>query len=257
MALVITGLFTGCETPPEATKESPFMDLDAFSKPQPMVGLFVINLEKAHNASEYRKRENVRFEITGNIGGLENHQATITMSTTAHDVKIQPANGSSFVYEERKTSLMEDSIMHNFKRLNSFAWAHFFSLPKRLRNHDVRVETFNGSNSLGGESYRVRGIRLETKPGFDDLFEWYVVYADRKSGLLRYAAYALPEQMNDTEEVISHAVEYSDYRDIDGILIAHVWTFWEWSPENGLGKKLGDAKLENVDFLFVDNDYYQ
>lgn len=83
------------------------MDLDAFSKPQPMVGLFVLNLEKAHNASEYRKRENVRFEITGNIGGLENHQATITISTTTHNVKIQPANGTPFVYKESKSSIME------------------------------------------------------------------------------------------------------------------------------------------------------
>lgn len=147
--------------------------------------------------------------------------------------------------------------MHNFKRLNSFAWAHFFSLPKRLSNHDVRVEQFKGSNRLNSESYRVRGIRLEPKPGFDDLFEWYVVYADRKLGLLRYAAYALSEQMDHKEEVISHAVEYSDYREIDGIPIAHAWTFWEWSPENGLGEKLGDAKLENVDFLFIDNGYYQ
>ena len=257
MTLLVSGLFTGCETPPQDKKEAPFMDLDAFSKPQPVVGLFVLTLEKAHNAAEYRKRENVRFEITGNIGGLENHQATITMSTTTHDVKIQPATGSPFVYEDSKTSLMEDSIMNNFERLNSFAWAHFFSLPKRLRNHDVRVEKFEGSGVLNGESYKVRRIRLEPKPGFDDLFEWYVVYADRNTGLLRYAAYALPEQMSYSEDAISHAVEYSDYRDIDGIPIAHTWTFWEWNPEKGLGKKLGDAQLENVNFLFVDNGYYQ
>lgn len=254
---MISGLFTGCEYQPNPSDNKPFMDLDAFSKPQPVVGLFVLNLEKAHNASEYRKRENVRFEITGNIGNVQNYQATITMSTTAHDVKIESDDGKHFVYQESRSSLMEDSIIHNFEQLRSFAWAHFFSLPKRLRNHDVRVEKFNGSNRLNGESFRVRGIRLVPKPGFDDLFEWYVVYADRKSGLLRYAAYALPEQMQHTEEVISHAVEYSDYRDVDGIPIAHKWTFWEWSPDNGLGSKLGNATLENVSFLPVDNGYYK
>ena len=257
MILVLFFLFTGCENPTKAPKDPPFMDLDAFSSPQPVVGLFVLSLEKAHNATEYRKRENVRFEITANIADMENHRATITMSTTAHDVKIETEDAPSFVYEESRSSFVEDSIMHNFKRLRSFAWAHFFSLPKRLRNHDVRVEKFKGTNQLGGESYKVRAIRLEPKPGFDNLFEWYVVYVDRNTGLLRYAAYALPEQMNLSENVVSHAVEYSDYRNIEGIPIAHTWTFWEWSPESGLGKKLGNAKLENVDFLFVDDGYYQ
>ena len=254
--LMISGLTIGCETPPPPPREAPFMDLDAFSKPQPVVGLFVLTLEKAHNAAEYRKRENVRFEIKGNIGDVEN-RATITMSTIAHDVKIEAEDGSHFVYEESKSSMTEDSLIEDFTRLRSFAWAHFFSLPKRLRNHDVRVEKFEGSNRLNGESFRVRRIMLEPKPGFDDLFEWYVVYADRDSGLLRYAAYALPEQLNEKDGAIWHAVEYSDYREIDGIPIAHTWTFWEWSPESGLGKKLGNAKLENVSFLLVDNGYYQ
>lgn len=255
--LLFSVLLSGCEPTPKPEKDSTFMDLDAFSKPQPVVGLFVITLEKAHNAAEYRKRENVRFEITGSIGNVENHHARITMSTTAHDVRIESEDGNHFVYQESRSSLMEDSIIHNFEKLRSFAWAHFFSLPKRLRNHDVRVEKFKGSNRLNGESYRVRGIRLVPKPGYDDLFEWYVVYADRKSGLLRFAAYALPEQIQQSKDITSHAVEYSDYRDIDGIPIAHTWTFWEWSPESGLGKKIGNAKLENVSFLFVDDDYYQ
>ena len=68
MVFVICGIIIGCESPPKDAKEEPLMDLDAFGTPQPIVGLFVLTLEKAHKASEYRKRENVRFDIIGNIG---------------------------------------------------------------------------------------------------------------------------------------------------------------------------------------------
>lgn len=194
--------------------------------------------------------------MNANFGDMENVHALITMSTTQKDVKIENDDGTFLVYQESTTSLVEDSIMQNFERFKHFAWAHFFSLPKRLRNENVRVEKFEGSNRLGDESFRVRRIRLVPRPGYDDIFEWYVVYADRATGLLRYAGYGVPGDIYQSKETLSHAVEYSDYKLVEGIPIARYWTFWEWNTETGLGKKLGEARLKNNSFPEVDADYY-
>jgi len=249
-------LFHSCDEHASDSEKTDQIQIDAFSKPQPMVGLFVLSLEKAHNAAEYRKHANVRFEVTTDFGDMENVHATITMSTTQKDVKIENDDGTYMVYEESTTSFYEDSIMQHFERFKHFAWAHFFSLPKRLRNENVRVEKFEGTGRLGDDSYRVRRIRLVPRPGHDDLFEWYVLYTDRKTGLVRYAGYEVPGQVHESQQNRSHAVEYADYKLIKDIPIAHTWTFWEWSSETGLGKKLGESKLTNISFPEVEEGYY-
>ena len=256
-SLVFIFFFSACDDQSKEPVNTDPIQLDAFSQPQPMVGLFVLGLEKAHNAVAYRTHKNVRFEVTANFGEMENVHAIITMSTTQKDVKIDNDDGTYLVYQESTTSLDEDSIMHNFERFKHFAWAHFFSLPKRLRNENVRVEKFEGSNQIGDESFKVRRIRLEPRPGHDDLFEWYVVYADKSTGLLRYAGFDLPKDSYESQKVSSHAIEYSDYELVEGIPIAEHWTFWEWSPETGLGKKLGEANLKNISFADVAIDYYK
>ncbi|NEN24999.1 hypothetical protein G3O08_15975 [Cryomorpha ignava] len=255
--LAIMAFLSACNEQDKDSANADQIKIDAFSKPQPMVGLFVLSLEKAHNAAEYRKHENVRFEVTTDFGEMEKVHAIITMSTTQKDVKIENDDGTYLVYEESTTSLQEDSIMHNFERFKHFAWAHFFSLPKRLRNEYVRVENFEGSSLLGDESFRVRRIRLVPRPGHDDLFEWYVVYADRSTGLLRYAGYGLPSEIYESKNALSHSVEYSDYDLVEGIPIAQRWTFWEWNTETGLGKKLGESRLKNISFPEVAEDYYK
>lgn len=255
--LAILAFLPACSEQANESANADPIKIDAFSKPRPMVGLFVLSLEKAHNAAEYRKHENVRFEVTTDFGEMEKVHAIITMSTTQKDVKINNDDGTYLVYQESTTSLLEDSIMHNFERFKHFAWAHFFSLPKRLRNEYVRVEKFEGSNGLGDESFRVRRIRLEPRPGHDDIFEWYVVYVDRTTGLIRYAGYGVPNEIFESKDILAHAVEYSDYELVEGIPIAHRWTFWEWNAKTGLGKKLGESKLENISFLEVEEDYYK
>ncbi len=257
MCWVGFAIFSSCDNPSEEQTRPEPIQLDAFSEPQPMVGLFVLNLEKAHNAAEYRKRNNVRFEVLANFGSMKDVHAGITMSTTSKDVKVENDDGTYLVYIESTTSLNADSIMHNFSKFKHFAWSHFFSLPKRLRNENVRVEKFGGSDKLGDESFRVRRIRLESRPAHQDIFEWYVVYADRNTGLLRYSAYAFPDELSNSKNLVSHVIEYSDYKLIDDIPIAHAWTFYEWSPDTGLGNKLGDVKLTKVSFLEIEEGFYK
>ena len=256
-SLVFIFSFSACEEQSKEPVNNNPVQLDAFSKPPPMVGLFVLGLEKAHNAVEYRKHDNVRFDVTSDFGDMQNVKATITMSTTHSDVKIENADGTYLIYQESTSSFQEDSILHDFARFKHFAWAHFFSLPKRLRNENMRVEKFEGSSELGNESFKVRRIRLEPRPGHDDLFEWYVVYVDRATGLLRYASFDLPHASYESQQGSSHAIEYSDYELVEGIPIAKQWTFWEWNAETGLGEKLGEAHLKNISFPEVAEGYYK
>jgi hypothetical protein len=53
-----------------------------------------------------------------------------------------------------------------------------------------------------------------------------------------------------------HAIQYLDYKKIDGIPIATKWV-WEWKEGEGLTNSIGKASLTNIKFVTVDEDTFK
>jgi hypothetical protein len=52
-----------------------------------------------------------------------------------------------------------------------------------------------------------------------------------------------------------HAIQYLEYKDVDGIPIATKWIFWAWEDGKGLTDEIGHATLTDIKFV-KDSDYF-
>jgi len=71
------------------------------------------------------------------------------------------------------------------------------------------------------------------------------LYADKQTNLTRCAAYIVTAGGSSQEEAEEdpHAIEYLDYKLVDGIPISHEWKFWAWRTDEGLTDQLGFATI--------------
>jgi hypothetical protein len=50
-----------------------------------------------------------------------------------------------------------------------------------------------------------------------------------------------------------HAIQYLEYKDVDGIPIATKWIFWAWEDGKGLTDEIGHATLTDIKFVKADS----
>ena len=43
---------------------------------------------------------------------------------------------------------------------------------------------------------------------------------------------------------------------MNGVPLAHAWTFWKWDPATGPTTQKGDAVLRNVQLIDLPDDYW-
>jgi hypothetical protein len=84
------------------------------------------------------------------------------------------------------------------------------------------------------------------------------MYADEKSNLIQCAAYIVTAGGSTQEEAEKdpHAIEYTNYIEVDGIPFAQNWKFWGWQPAEGLTDQLGEATITNIQFVDLEADFF-
>ena len=71
------------------------------------------------------------------------------------------------------------------------------------------------------------------------------------------AAYIVTANKSKEEaEKDPHAIVYEDYKQVNGVPIAQKWSFYEWSEQDGLTNKLGQADLAGIRFVEVDSTFF-
>jgi hypothetical protein len=72
--------------------------------------------------------------------------------------------------------------------------------------------------------------KLTFKSGTGDADDWYVVYADKKTFTWKQPI-SLRSKPVRKQRKNPHAIQYLEYKDVDGIPIATKWIFWAWKME--------------------------
>jgi hypothetical protein len=105
---------------------------------------------------------------------------------------------------------------------------------------------------LNGNVYNSQKLTFGDGVG-DAPDDWYITYSDSESNLMEVAAYIVTAGSTVEEaEEDPHAISYHDYKDVDGIALAHSWQFREWRKDSGLTRQLGSAELSNFKFIEAD-----
>ncbi|MFD1095313.1 DUF6503 family protein [Salegentibacter chungangensis] len=209
---------------------------------------FATSIEQAHNKKEFRTREAVAFDISLRFGGKERLNGRISMLTNSGKVRLEKADGTSLIYDGSNVYMSPKAADEKGARFDMFTWQYFFAMPFKLTDPGTNWELMGKTrfkDSLRETAKLTFGENIGDAP--DD---WYVVYKDEKTGRLKAAAYIVTFNKDQSEaEKNPHAIVYKDYKTINQVPFATLWSFHNWSEENGIEDEIGSARISNIQFF--------
>ncbi len=205
--------------------------------------------ETAHRKEDFLERETVSFDLELNWQGRPPLRATVVQRTDGTRIRIRKQNGSDILFDGSDGWLAPAVQQDPDARFDLFAWHYFFCLPWKLSDPGVRWQPLPDrvfDNALCAST------RLTFAPGTGDApDDWFLVFSDKKEGLLRGAVYVVTFGGKDLQsaEKEPRAIFYGDFSPVDGIPVAHTWTFYSWHTDSLEEKKqIGSAVIRNVRF---------
>lgn len=205
-------------------------------------------MEAAHAKTAFLTNEIVQFDIVLEFGGKERLNGTMSLATNSSKGKIAYNNGNELYFDQDK--VYADSSTENTAsaRFAAYTWSYFFLFPYKLSDPGT-IWSSETEVSLNGETYNSQKLTFQMGTG-DAPDDWYITYSDPETHLIKVAAYIVTAGGSTIEEAEEdpHAISYHDYKNVNGIALAHSWKFWEWREDSGLTRQLGKAELSNFQF---------
>lgn len=217
---------------------------------------FTDKVENAHHKQDFLAKEAVQFNLKLEFGGKERMDAKFTTLTNSTEGVIEFKNGSKIIFNKDKVYYSATIPNEESVRFDAFTWSYFFLFPYKLSDPGTIWNAYaNKEKDL--ENYNTEKLTFKSGTG-DAPDDWYVVYANKKTNLLEKAAYIVSVKAGKEEaEKDPHAIQYLDYKTVDGIPMATKWVFWGWEDGKGLTNELGLATLSDIKFVTVDADYFK
>jgi hypothetical protein len=245
LSILLSLSYYGCKKEKEAKQEEvPVYDQKSKTL---IINPFVDSLEYAHQKKEFLENEVISFDILIHFGGKERLNARMNLSTDSRKGRIDLADGNQIYYVDEKVYYSPDMEKINKVRFDAYTWSYFFLLPYKLSDKGVQINDYEVLHS-GSKDQTTKRLNFNSNTG-DTPDDWYILYKSNETQLLSAAAYIVSaNKTKEQAEEDPHVISYSNYKDIDGIPIAHKWTFSEWRENEGFTKLLGSATLSNINF---------
>ncbi len=215
-----------------------------------IVDHYIMSVEKAHKKSEFLKHKAISFKIDLSFGGKQRLDGKITMLTNSTKIRIDKKDDSKLIYTGEKVFLCPEDANDKGARFDMFTWTYFFALPYKMNDPGTTWELQN-NRPLDEIEHQTARLTFEKGIG-DSPDDWYVIYTDPTENTLKAAAYIVSFGSDgDTSkaEADPHAIQYKDFKIIDGIPFATRWIFYGWTKEKGMTNILGEATLTDITFL--------
>jgi len=212
---------------------------------------FVKKIEIAHQKEKFATKEVIQFDLKLSFGGEEKINGKVTLATNSSKGKITFDDGNIIIYDGGKV-YYSPKLDSTTVRFDAYTWSYFFLFPFKLSDEGTKWESYKNEEK---DSNKHLTEKLTFAPQTGDApNDWYVVYADTNSNLIQKAAYIVTAYGTKEEaEKNPHAIQYSNYKEFDGIPIATQWKFWGWNKKAGLTEQLGKATLLNIEFIKNDS----
>lgn len=207
----------------------------------------------AHKVDAVAQFDEVSFDLHLRFRGKDRLRGSYRARTNSTGVWLtREDDGATVAYTDGGVHLWPPDADWPRARFDVLTWHYFFWIPYKLTDDGANVAEeqidFSGS---GPESI----LRLTFGTGVGDApDDWYLIRRDSTTGLIDAVAYIVTYSKSvDEAETDPHAILYTDYRDVQGVPIAHRWTFHYWG--NGVGEQLGEATISNVEFVETAGEY--
>lgn len=206
-------------------------------------------VESAQQLETFRSRETISFDVQLTWRGQTTFEANVLQRTDGTRIRVRKQDGAELIFDGKNSWIAPAGREYPRARFDLFTWHYFFCMPWKLSDpgthwQDLPDRVFEG--------IRCRSSRLSFAPGTGDApDDWYLVFSDTENGLLLGAVYIVTYGGKEIKEAEKepHAIVYGDFRDIDGVPVAHTWTFYNWHTDSlDKREKLGGAVISNVRF---------
>lgn len=199
--------------------------------------------EVTHQKELFMSHDSLVFDLQLFFGGSERLNGELAMATNSTGGRISYKDGRFITYNQEGVQ-HSDQIDPSSARFGAYTWSYFALMPFKLTDPGTHWEQVALDYQDGKSSHQLTfGENIGDAP--DD---WYIVNTD-DSGLLKEAAYIVTAGSSVEEaETDPHAIQYENYQMIEGVPVAHNWTFYAWSKQAGSTDTLGYATLSNVRF---------
>lgn len=206
-------------------------------------------VEEAHGMNAWKAQEAVSADVTVTFGGREALSGHLVFKTDMSASRLELIDGTVAVYDGTDAWVAPQAADFQGARFHLLTWPYFLSLPYKLRDPGTHLSDF-GERELQGKVYETARLSFEAGVG-DTPDDWYVVYREPETGLVRAMAYIVTYGTSRAAaEAEPHAITYDDFVDVEGARVATSWTFWHWGEEEGIhNDPIGTAEIANLRFL--------
>ena len=213
---------------------------------------FVSDMEEAHMKSELLKNGVVCFNLDMTFGSNRS-QMKIFTTPTSSAIRVDKKEGPSTVVLNGEIYTDADSTRWQSERFGVYTYQYFFMAPYKFSDKGTIWKKLP-EQDMEGKPMEIAKLTFEAGTG-DAPDDWYIVYADDNTNLVNYIGYIVTgggRSIEDAEKN-AHAIKYSEYKTIDNIPFATKWEFFKYSSTNGLGDKIGEGTIKNIEMMdYVD-----
>ncbi|MDF1696904.1 MAG: hypothetical protein P1U56_13765 [Saprospiraceae bacterium] len=209
---------------------------------------YVSEMEKAHRKSDLLKNGIVCFNLDMTFGKNKSLMKIFTTPNSSA-IRVDKKDGASTVMVNGSIYSDADSTQWNREKFGVYTYQYFFMAPYKFSDEGTIWKKMNEVVMEGKPMERAM-LTFEAGTG-DAPDDWYIVYADEDSHLVQYIGYIVTGGGTSVEEAEknAHAIKYSDYETIANIPFATKWEFFDFNREKGLGDKIGEGHLRNIELM--------
>ena len=208
----------------------------------------VKQIEKAHQKDEFLSKKAIEFNINLSFGGKERLNAKMTLLTNSTKGLLELNDSSKIYYTNEKVYHSPNLKNEKGVRFDAYTWSYFMLFPYKLSDEGTNWSAVE-ELKLADKNYNTQKLTFGQDIG-DAPDDWYLVYSNPKTKIIEYAAYIVTAKKTVQEaEADPHAIQYTNYKTVNGVPLATEWVFWGWTKDKGLSKELGKATLSNFKFI--------
>ncbi len=251
-----TLVFTSCKVSSkkgEQEQDETLVETDSIVS-DPIIEEKIQAISESYLKDEFLSNGLVTFDFMLFKGDEIKINAKFTMLTDLTQIRLDYNDGSSAWFIDRHI-VTTPSITHD-ARFDILTWSYFFALPYKLKDQGTIISALP-LKKVDDTQYDPIQLTFQENVG-DTPNDWYILYPNAENGLLDFVVYIVTyggKEVGIAEENL-HAIRYNNYIYKNAIPFAQVWSFHNWTDENGLGDQNSRAVISNVSFPNADEETF-
>lgn len=201
-----------------------------------------------HGGKAWGQKRAYRAKIEVAFGKRPPLRGVLLYAPHQNKVRFDLEDGTTLVFDGERAWAAPKAFPR--ARFHLLTWPYFIAAPFKLGDPGTKlVEVGEHALAKGQDPLRVGRLTFGAGVG-DTPDDWYDVYASPE-GRLEALGYIVTYGKEAAEaEQAPHACVYSEFVEVEGVLLAQSYRFYDWTRAGGIvGEPLGRVTLSEVSYV--------